>query len=503
MKKFLFIDEEIFASKNFLFIIITLLASILFLSKLWESDLPSLDSSVYASISREILRSGDWLTLHYPYSDEYKDFYQHPPLYFWLTAIAFKIFGNNDYAAKFFSSLMGMGTVIIVFQIALVIKDKWVAFFSSTILALTQFFVKYSRKSLLDAPLTFFISLSILFFLLARNKNNRVYYILCGVSIGLAVMTKGIPGFSPVIIIILYAVFSRNTEIIYKKGMILAYLFAIITIAPWILLQIIYHGDKFFNLYIKGQVMNSFLMGRGEKPEDFYHMVGGYLFYFKSFLISFLPWSPIVIIGFYRLIKNNWCNRKDFSAKYSLLIFSWFGVIFIGFSIARHKYDWYLLPLFPAAAIISGIVISEYFSNRLRSWAPRLLLLLTIALLILTSITPLNFDISRQKEFKSLVPYIRFHTTENERIIIYKMGYWATMARFSYYATRGISKPVNNPEGLLQSLGETKRKFYFLEKSEYSKLPGYVKEKINILYENNKYIFATNMKDVHRTPLVY
>lgn len=65
---------------------------------LWDNSEPT-----YAEISREILVTGDWLTLHF----DGQNWYVHPPLYFWLTALGIKLFGLTEFVVRFWSAFFG------------------------------------------------------------------------------------------------------------------------------------------------------------------------------------------------------------------------------------------------------------------------------------------------------------------------------------------------------------------------------------------------------------
>ena len=130
-------------NKMYFYLIIILIFSIFgMFGKLSIAELQPLGSAVHAAISREILRTGDWLTLHWPHCEEFKDFYQFPPLFFWLQAITFKIFAISDATAKYVSSFFGVAVIILTFFLAKIISDDdYLAFLSSLTLILHPYFL--------------------------------------------------------------------------------------------------------------------------------------------------------------------------------------------------------------------------------------------------------------------------------------------------------------------------------------------------------------------------
>src|SRR5579864_6145217 len=73
---------------------------------LWDSD-----EGRYAEIAREMLELKDWISPHL----NYVLYFEKPPLMYWLTAASFAVFGQNEFAARFWSATFGLWTVIVVY----------------------------------------------------------------------------------------------------------------------------------------------------------------------------------------------------------------------------------------------------------------------------------------------------------------------------------------------------------------------------------------------------
>ena len=99
---------------NFKFLAaLVLIASVLFLVGLGGMDLSDPDETFYAETAREMLEDGEWLT---PKIFD-KPQFEKPPLYYWLIIFSYKIFGVNEFAARFPSALFGIFGVIGVFYL--------------------------------------------------------------------------------------------------------------------------------------------------------------------------------------------------------------------------------------------------------------------------------------------------------------------------------------------------------------------------------------------------
>src|SRR5579859_6523917 len=64
------------------------------------------DEGRYAEIAREMATSGDWVT---PRLNAIK-YFEKPPLQYWATAAAYKVFGKNEFAARLYVLACGLGT---------------------------------------------------------------------------------------------------------------------------------------------------------------------------------------------------------------------------------------------------------------------------------------------------------------------------------------------------------------------------------------------------------
>ena len=180
-----------FIKKYWLDILILLLIlglSPFFFYKLGQSSLVSWDEAWYASIAKNMVKSGNFITLVWNgYS-----FFDHPVAGFWWMAISFKILGISNLAARMPSAIFGISTLLVTFFVGRKMFNRWVGFASAVALSSAPWFLYRSRSGNLDIFLTFFFVLSI--YLAVKSVENKKFYIPLGISLGLLFLTKtGIP----------------------------------------------------------------------------------------------------------------------------------------------------------------------------------------------------------------------------------------------------------------------------------------------------------------------
>lgn len=479
-----------FRNKYVYFILLFLLATVCLFSNLWIGDL-GLDSCVYATISRAILRTNDWVVLHFEHSRELGGFWQHPPLFFWMTAMSFKIFGVNEFAARFISAFLGVFTILIVYLIGFRLSNSHkIGFLSGFVLLTTQQFLDFSRKCQLDVPQAFFITLSILFLILAIQKSEK-YYILSGISAGLAFLTKGIPALAVFGIVFLFFILHKDFKFLIRPGLYIFILFFILTLCIWII-PLIQYGEfkNFLDNYLKGQVLFRFLQAQSPKELSFFGKIKDYLWYIIVLLKSYWPWIPFLILSCYLGIKKHKEN------KMILIIILWIFIMLIGFSLAGTKYYRYLAPIYPGFAVLIGVVMGERASEKLFRGILIFSLIFLLVLLFATSIFPLYFgkiNAPNKEEVKNIAPYIQMLTEKRDSISVYRLPYSGTVADFAFYVDRPVVK-FDEEDKFAFSLKEENALGY-LNKKDYENLSEEFKKNFLTLMKTENFLLITHIQN--------
>lgn len=407
-------------------------AFLVFFTKLWQGPLGG-DEACYALLSREILRTHDWMVLHHPYFSDWQNYYEHPPLYMWATALNFKIFGISDFAAKLFSAITGLASVVILYFTGKKMVDRDFGFIAAFVLVTTQYFLDYSRKARLEIPLTFFILLSFFFLVYCLKERKLVWAFLSGIAMSLAFLVKGIPAFASVLIAGIAFILYKDALTSKIRNIAFFALGAIVILGPWAFAQFHFDNGRFFDWYIFKQVGWS-LSGRSMAPAP-KSMIGSELLYYpkKLLLEIMVPWAFVSLIGIGEIIKRK-SFQNDF-CKYLALL----GVIIVtlAFSLIQLRKARYVLPAVPFLAILAA----EFFYNRswrdkFTLWASRLVILLTGLFLLVTVLTPIKLYSKKDGEFLPFRSIIENSTTRQDHILVAGMNPYTVQQVFSWYFDR-------------------------------------------------------------------
>jgi len=225
-----------------------------------------------------------------------------------------------------------------------------------------------------DVPLNFFILLS--FFATLKlhveedKKKTLLWSSLFALSFGLALMTKIVVSFLPLLFVLLFLL--KTNDLRKKKLIGIASLLGLMIAAPWHIYMIKIHGWEFLRAFLAPHLVSAV-----ENNES--HIGWGY--YINQMIIS----NPALVLGFcslyfYIRYRRKLSSSLENSEKYMFItLFSWFLVGFVIFTIAPTKVSHYSLYILFPALLLS---VKFYSQRNLLIQNPRELWFLFTILLI-------------------------------------------------------------------------------------------------------------------------
>jgi 4-amino-4-deoxy-L-arabinose transferase-like glycosyltransferase len=297
------------------------------------------DEGRYAEIPREMLASGDWVIPHL----NGLVYIEKPPLQYWATAISEALFGQNDWAARLYTGLCALATVYALWAM---IRREWgavAAARAAIMLASSLLFVLLGHQLTLDMSLTLFMTLTFIGFCNAQRAGRwQGWMLLSWAGIAGAFMTKGlIAGVLPLFTLGVYSALQRDLtpwrRLLLGRG---AVLFGILCL-PWLIL-IQHRLPQFFQFFFVREHFQRYLT----KIEDRYEP---WWFFIPILVAGILPW----LLPALRSLYTDWratVARQGFDGR--RFAWAWCVVIFVFFSASDSKLLSYILPLFPALALL-------------------------------------------------------------------------------------------------------------------------------------------------------
>lgn len=138
-------------------LVLVSVAAVIFFVRLGQNSLEAFDEAIYAQVSKEMVRGGNWLVPHY----EYKPWFHKPPLFMWVTGALFGVFGVDEFWSRAASAASGIGVVVIIYLIGKLLYDSYTGLLAGLILLTNYQFVHWSRFGTTDVMLSLFVFLAI------------------------------------------------------------------------------------------------------------------------------------------------------------------------------------------------------------------------------------------------------------------------------------------------------------------------------------------------------
>jgi 4-amino-4-deoxy-L-arabinose transferase-like glycosyltransferase len=301
------------------------------------------DEGRYAEIPREMVASGDWTT---PRLNGIK-YFEKPALQYWATAAAYTVFGEHDWTARLWPALTGFAGVLLAFFTGRRLWGVDAGLNAALVLGSAAFYVGIGHMNTLDMGVTFFLELGMAGFLLAQHggataRENRWWMHITWASLAFSVLSKGLIGLAlPGAVLVLYTLIQRDWALWTRLHMVsgLALFFLIVT--PWFV-AVSRANPEFFHFFFIHEHFERFTT----KVHGRYHP----WYYFVPFLLLILPW----LVPMFEALFVAWKRRDGevFQTRRFLLI--WAVFIYFFFSISSSKLPSYILPIFPALALLIG-----------------------------------------------------------------------------------------------------------------------------------------------------
>lgn len=339
--------RETFLSRRALFILLAVF-TVAWFGSLEYRKLIKPDEGRYAEIAREMAVSGDFVT---PRLNGIK-YFEKPPLQYWATAAAFKVFGEQEWTARLWTGTTGFFCVLLVFFTGQRLFGRNAGLFAAAVAASSLLFLLIGHINTLDMGLTFFLQLALSGFLLAQREATpeqaRGWMLVTWVALALAVLSKGLvslvlPGAALAAYSLLGRDFSPWRRLHVARGLPLLLLIA----APWFV-AVSLANPEFFDFFFIHEHFERFLTKSHGRYQPWW--------YFLPILaVGALPWTLAML----HALLAAWPKSAFAAFQPKRFLFVWAVLTFLFFSASGSKLPSYILPIFPALALLAGDMLSR------------------------------------------------------------------------------------------------------------------------------------------------
>lgn len=320
------------------------------LAALGGRALLSPDEGRYATLALNMLHSGDWVT---PRLNGLL-YFEKPPLQYWAGALSFTVFGINEFAARLWSGVAGLATVFLVAHTARRLWGEPAGWHALLIAGSTTWIVANSHFLALDAGLMATLTLVVCGVLIGADDGQppaaqRRWMVAAWVGVGLAVLAKGLIGILiPGAVLVLTSLWRRDLSLWKRLAWWPGLPLMLVITVPWFVL-VSMRNPGFAQFFFIHEHFERFLTTE--------HRREGAWYYFVPVLIGgFMPWTSTL----------PWlarAPRADFARCWLVV---WAAFVFLFFSVSGSKLQSYILPMFPALALLLARIAGTMQTRTLR-----------------------------------------------------------------------------------------------------------------------------------------
>jgi len=308
------------------------------------------DEVFYSLTAKEMAAKNEWVT---PLIFGQPQF-EKPPLTYWLIETAFKTWGESPFTARFFPAVFAaLGVMAIYFLGLMGFKDERKAFLSAVVMATSAFFAGMGKTVFTDMIFTVFILGAFTMFVLSYTDRRREgigfigFYVFCA----LATITKSPLGFViPQLAVILFLLYQRQINFLKSVWVPVGFVLFLGIALPWYLAMYHQYGQSFINEFFYNDHWRRLLEAEHRGNDHWF-------FYPMTMVAGLFPWSLFLIAAWVDLFKR----LKSSVTLIDYLSLSWILTVLVVFQSAHSKLASYILPLFPALALMTG----NYLGNAL------------------------------------------------------------------------------------------------------------------------------------------
>src|SRR5688500_4875656 len=310
------------------------------------------DEINFAEISREMMMTGDYLSVQV----DYKPFFEKPPFFFWLQSLSMHVFGINEFAARLPNALVGILVLLLLYKLGSHWIDKrfgilWALSYLGSLLP-----TLYHKSGIIDPWFNLFIFGSLAaWFEGSRNNQGYNWFLISGLLSGLAILTKGPVG--PLLVgftVLCMRLFSQKKQYLRFSSILLFIAGCIVVAGLWFGMEWLAHGPVFITAFLKYQMELLSHSVAGHKGFPGYHFVIA--------LFGIFPASIFALAAFRKKLINE--NDKTWELRQLMIILTF--IVLAIFTIVKSKIVHYSSLAYYPVTFLSAWTILQLFNNTIR-----------------------------------------------------------------------------------------------------------------------------------------
>jgi 4-amino-4-deoxy-L-arabinose transferase-like glycosyltransferase len=318
----------------------------------WSLPLIDRDEPRFAEASREMRQRGDYIVPYF--NDQFR--FDKPPLTYWFQIASYRIFGENDFAARFPTAVAAALVALVLFAWGKRVRDERAGWWAAIIFTLSLQTFIHAKAAVADMWLVLFVTLAhragweLLDLNAQRPTSNTqrptgYWWALFYVSLAFAFLAKGPIGWTPLLTIAALKISRPELRLNRRFHFFFGIVLMLCLVCIWGIPALIRTHGEFFRVGIgKHVVERSLATLEGHGASSLWMYLALLPFYFLTVFVSLFPWS-------FKLpaLWKNLHARRDVTDQFLL---AGTIIIFGIFTFVQTKLPHYTLPAFPLLALL-------------------------------------------------------------------------------------------------------------------------------------------------------
>jgi 4-amino-4-deoxy-L-arabinose transferase-like glycosyltransferase len=304
------------------------------------------DEGRYAEIAREMAQSGDWVT---PRLNGIK-YFEKPALQYWIGAAVFDAFGVRNWTARLWPAVAGWLGVLFIGYVGLRIGGATLGLYAAAVLGGCAWWVLNAHVLTLDTGLSLWMGAGMGAFLIAqagsaREREARGWMLAAWAALALAVLSKGLIGIVlPGGALVIYTLLERDWALWRRLHLVAGACVFLAIAAPWFVIVSL-RNPEFFDFFFIHEHFARYLTNEARREAPWW-------IFAPLLAAGILPWLPLFAWTAKRAWTESAAAGNGFRWQRFALV--WAVFIFVFFSLSGSKLPSYILPMFPALALVVG-----------------------------------------------------------------------------------------------------------------------------------------------------
>ena len=427
----------------------------------------------YAEMARLMVETGDWITVWFDYN---VPFWGKPPLFIWLSAISFKLFGINEFAARFPSLLVSIGIIGFTLKLALFQMGQSAGRLVLLILPTTAIFLALSGAVLAEPVMLLSITMILAGFWIGWHAENpqqaRIWQYIFFIGCAVALLAKGLAALVLAGLPIFFWCLPNGKLVTlwqkfpWIKGTLLTLLIAV----PWYIAAEI-KTPGFLQYFLIGEHFQRYLDSGWDGDQYGAAHIRAIGTIWLRWLQSGVPWAPVIAFLTFKWVRDFAQGNREPISSWRVFVLLWLICPLAFFTFARNIIWTYALPVAPAAALL----LADLWKDKWHLWPKRLFATATLTPVLMIVLTVFLMNGGGQKSHKQLMEVVHQQNLDNPGIL-YLYG-----APFSsrFYSS-GKATSIDSVQHLQEALSNTGRRYFLAtEDNDFDHLPENIRSRFS------------------------